>query len=87
MKSGKRLSWTSCVALALLSGCVGVQVREVKIPIPTPCVTAIPPRPASAFDKLPLEVTLFEAVQALLVDRQRMGAYVLSLEGMLEACR
>lgn len=87
MKRNGRLSWTCFVALGLLSACTHTQIREVKIPIPVPCVTSLPDKPASALDSLSLEVTLFEAVQALLVDRERMGAYALSLEGVLEACR
>lgn len=87
MKSGKRLSWTYCAVLALLSGCMHTQVREVRIPIPVPCVTEIPVRPALTFEKLPKEAPVFPQVQALLVDRERMGSYEKSLEALLEACR
>ena len=75
------------VALVLLSGCVGPQVREVKIPVPVPCVTVIPERPASSLDALPLEASIYESVQGLLVDRLRMGRYVGELEAVLEACK
>lgn len=71
----------------LLSGCAGPVVLEVKIPIPVPCVSAIPVRPESALDRLPLEASVFESAKALLVDRERIGAYTGNLEALLEACR
>lgn len=75
-------------AFALLSGCVGIgEVREVRIPIPTPCVSAIPSRPESALDKLPPNATVYDAVQSLLVDRERIGNHVTTLEALLEACK
>ena len=84
---GNMRSWSLFAALAFLSGCGGVQIREVRIPIPTPCVAQVASRPDSAFAALPLEAPVFDSVQSLLTDRERMGAYAMSLEALLEACK
>jgi hypothetical protein len=78
----------SCfAALAFVSGCATSQIREVKIPIPVPCITAVPTRPASAFDGVPIDAPVFDQVRGLTLDRERMGAYVGEMEAVLEACK
>jgi hypothetical protein len=79
--------WIYCAALVALSGCVGSQVREVKIPIAVPCVSQVPLRPSLLFETLPNDAPVFPQVQALLIDRERIGSYVGRLEAILEACK
>jgi len=62
-------------------------VREVKIPIPVPCVSQVPVRPESALDTLPVETSLFDAMRAFMDDRDRLTSHAETLEALLEACR
>lgn len=88
MKPVKRPLLALFAALGLLvSACAHTEIREVKIPIPVPCVTVAPTRPASAFEGVPPDAMVFDSVQALLIDRERMGAYVGEVEALLEACK
>ncbi len=85
---GNRRRWISCAALGLLaSACAHAPVQEIRIPIPVSCVTTLPTAPVSAFEALPQELSVFQAVQALLIDRERRAAYTQGLEAVLEACR
>ena len=79
--------WSLFAAIALLSGCSGIQTQEVRVPIPTSCVTQIPRRPLSSLDGLPIDSPVFDSVQSLLADREQMWAYATSLEALLEACK
>ena len=87
MRHGKLRCLSCFVALVVSSGCATTQIREVKIPIPVPCVTAVPTRPASALDGVPLDAPVFDQVRGLTLDRERLGAYVGELEAVLEACK
>ena len=83
--------WIYCVAIVVLSacgwGCSMLPVREVKIPIPVPCVSQVPLRPESALDKLPAETPLFDAMRAFMDDRDRLRSHTDTLEALLEACK
>ena len=87
MRHGKLRCLSFFAALVVSSGCATTQIREVKIPIPVPCVTVAPARPLSAFDAVPIDAPVFDAVQGLLIDRERIGSYVGELEALLEACK
>ena len=73
------------IVAAMTSSCSTIQT--VKIPIPVPCVTAIPSRPESMLDKLPQITPVYDAVQALLVDRERVMVHIGELTAILEACK
>lgn len=74
--------FTSIVAL---SGCA--TTTTVRVPVPVPCVTEIPPQPVSEFDALPENAPLFTYLQSLLIDRERDRAHIGELRGILEGCR
>jgi len=87
----RSLGYFAALALVTSACAHGLTITEVKVPIPVPCATEVPNRPGSAWESLdpddPAETTVFESVQALLVDRERMGAYASELEALIEACR
>jgi hypothetical protein len=58
---------------------------EVRIPVPVPCVQAVPERPALAWDAL-ADAGIYEQVRALLIDRGRLVAHVDELRAELTGC-
>lgn len=63
-----------------------VRTVEVKIPVPVPCVTAIPARPR--FDTLAdiLMLRNADAALALMTQHNVLAAYVGELEAVVTAC-
>jgi hypothetical protein len=63
-----------------------VVVREVKIPTPVPCRVALPAKPAYAADTVSLDGTIFDLVQALLIDREQRKGHEAELEAAAKSC-
>lgn len=84
----------SLVLAFVLTGCAATTAR---IPIAVPCVSDLPPTPASEFSALPpldhnaplgtALSQLDDAIRALLIDRERDRAHIGELRGILEGCR
>lgn len=83
------------IALALLAlilaGCASTPttrtvVQRVEIPIPIKCKVQLPERQESVVLSLPLTATLYEQVQALLIDLENTRLHADRLESALKAC-
>lgn len=74
-----------------LAGCATpeprVVTKEVRVPVAVTCAPPTPPAPAYAADAAPLDGTIFDLVQALLIDREQRKMSELSLRAALEGCR
>jgi len=77
------------VALGLLSGCAGtIEVpKEVRVPVPVPCVDRPPERPSLMSDEELLALDDFGLVAALARDRRVRQGYISELEATVEGCR
>lgn len=76
------------VVCLLVAGCASTPPPlpvEVRVPVPVPCVSAIPARPALAWDDL-VDARVYEQVRALLIDRGRLVAHVDELRAVLGVC-
>ena len=82
-----RMLWI-LVSSLLLAGCSAPLPRtvEVRVPVPVPCVSEIPARPALAWDDL-AGAPVYEQVRALLIDSGRLVVHSDELRAVLEACR
>lgn len=81
------------VALALV-GCASAPrrdapppVREVRVPVMVPCVTAPVVKPPFAVDALPLGSDVWAQMKALRAERLQRKGYEFELETALDACR
>lgn len=74
---------------ALLSGCQAtIPVPEVvKVPVPVPCVAAIPTRPATTSDSDLRAMDDYGLVLSLAADRRALLGHVDALEAVLQGCR
>ena len=74
-----------------LAGCAHrrslVVTQEVRVPIAVVCTPAIAAPPAYAADAVVLDGTIFELVQALLIDREQRKAREAELSAAVEGCR
>lgn len=77
------------VAIPLLASCSSVQPlpAEVRIPVPVPCITTLPERPALISDAELQALDDRKFVIALGLDRLHRMAYQAQLEAVLEGCR
>jgi len=78
----------SLAVAVLLSGCGSTPPapQRVEIPVFTPCVKAVPQRPAYEFDKLTPVATDGEIVLALARDWSRGRKYDVELEAVIAGC-
>lgn len=77
------------VALALLlAGCAGLPdaPREVKIPVPVPCLSELPTKPVFVTDAELLAMPDAAFVIALAADRLERAKYMAVTEALLLAC-
>ena len=74
------------VALAALSGCASTMPENVNIPIPVPCIDAMPQRPALYTDADLLKLVDTDFIIALGIDRQQRVKYIGELEAVLQGC-
>jgi len=79
------MKWTLAL---LLAGCGSAPLapQRVEVPVLTPCVKAVPQRPAYEFDQLTPVVTDGEIVLALARDWPRGRKYERDLEAALAGC-
>lgn len=77
------------ISYLLVVGCASAPPAtvEVKVPVPVPCVTAVPARPEYEFGKLTLAASEGEKVLALARDWPRGRAYEGALEAVIAGCR
>lgn len=72
-----------------LAGCgsaPGVEVQEVKVPVPVECREPIPDRPAMPTDALAEDADPFELLRAALAEIDRREGYEIRLLAALLAC-
>jgi len=63
-----------------------VVVQTVKVPVSVPCKVALPAKPAYAADTVSLDGTIFDLVQALLIDREQRKGREAELEAAAKSC-
>lgn len=85
------MRYAACLLASLLvASCATpeprVVVREVKVPVSTPCTVRLPEKPAYAADAVNLDADIFTLVQAILVDRETRKAREAELEAAATAC-
>lgn len=77
----------SCLGSFWLAGCGSLPTTvEVKVPVPVPCLSQAPVRPAFPADGLTGSEDLFTLGQTLWADRLTRRAYELELEAALSGC-
>lgn len=81
------------VAALVMTACAGREarptpppVREVKVPVLVPCITAMPAKPAFAVDALPLGSDVWQQMAALRAERLQRKGYEQELEAALTGC-
>ena len=76
-------------ALGLLSGCASTieAPREVRVPVPVPCVERAPEKPGLMADEELLALDDYGLVIALARDRRLRQGYEATLETVIEGCR
>lgn len=82
------LAGTIAATLAL-AGCATherVVTREVRVPVSAPCLTKPPGQTSYAADAVSLDGTIFDLVQALLIDREQRKVSELNLRAALTGC-
>ena len=76
----------SCVVLLAGCGSAPLAPQRVEVPVFTPCVKVVPPRPAYEFDQLAPAATDGEMVVALARDWPRGRKYEVELEAAIAGC-
>lgn len=77
----------SIIALSsVLSGCASTMPETVNIPIPVPCIDAMPQRPLLATDADLIKLVDTDFIIALGIDRQQRVKYIGELEAVLQGC-
>lgn len=76
------------VGCLLLAGCAGGirQPSEVLVPVHVPCVGSLPEKPVSEFENA-AELSMFEQVRSLLIDREQDKIYKAELEAVIAGCQ
>ncbi len=90
MKIANLTKLASWGGVALLAGCASAPrpaTQTVEIPVFTPCVKEVPPRPDYEFAKLSLDAADGEKVLALARDWPRAMKYGGDLEAVIAGCR
>jgi hypothetical protein len=88
----RRLAGASaaCGLLVALAACAHAEprtvVQRVLVPTPVPCRVALPARPSYAADTVSLDGTIFDLVQALLIDREQRKGHEVELEAAAKSC-
>jgi len=81
----------SCAVAVALTGCAHQEPRivtqQVRVPVAVACAPKTSTAPAYAADNVPLDGTIFDLVQALLMDREQRRGRELELQAALAACR
>lgn len=79
---------TKISCLSLFAGCQSIPdaPKEVLVPVPTPCVTALPDRPRFISDAELKQLPDGAFVIALGIDRRQNERYRAELEAVLSAC-
>ena len=72
--------------LLLLSGCASTMPETVMVPVATPCLDAMPDKPALYTDADLLKLPDTDFIVALGIDRQVRRKYIGELESVLQAC-
>jgi hypothetical protein len=76
------------VLLPLLAGCETTAWRpvEVRIPVPVPCIAALPDRPATTPDDALKAMSDYRLVLTLAADRAALRGHVEELRALLAPC-
>ncbi|MEK9809116.1 MAG: hypothetical protein VW362_01615 [Candidatus Nanopelagicales bacterium] len=83
-------TWAIVTGMALgIAGCSSVPEvpREVRVPVPVPCIERPPVRPSMMSDQELLALDDYGLVVALARDRRVKQGYIVELEATLEGCR
>jgi len=80
------MTLTSIFMAFIISGCASTMPETVNIPIPVPCVDAMPQRPALATDADLIKLVDTDFIIALGIDRQQRVKYIGELEAVLQGC-
>lgn len=83
------------ILLLLLAGCQTPEPRiltikepiEIKVAVPVPCISDVPPRPALMKDQDILALGDYQAILALRRNLLQMEAYLAELQAILLGCR
>lgn len=77
------------LAASLAAGCAADPPlpREVKVPVPVPCITQVPARPDLQPDAWLAELDDYQLVLELARDRRLRQAYQAELEAAIAGCR
>jgi len=70
-----------------LAGCATPAPETVRVPVPTPCVSAAPARPTTTTDAQLGALDDYAFVLSLALDRRALLGYAAELEALVEACR
>jgi len=83
-----RIVWI-LVSCAVLAGCSSVPTapREVRVPVPVPCIEQAPQRPSMLSDAEMLALDDYGLVLALARDRRVRQGYQATLEAVVQGCR
>lgn len=86
VKRQTRRTLESVAMILLVSGCASTMPETVNIPIPVPCIDAMPPRPALYTDVELIKLVDTDFIIALGIDRQQRVKYIGELEAVLQEC-
>lgn len=77
------------LATLILSGCAAVppEVREIKVPVPVPCMISAPSKPSMPIDAISkYENNVFTIVKNLLAEIELRKGYETVLESAIASC-
>ena len=79
----------AALPLLLLAGCATAPAlpERVEVPVPVPCVSAMPVRPDLVTDANLRAMTDYQLVLALWRDRMQRRQYEAEVEAVIAACR
>lgn len=81
-------SLAASLAVLLLGACASqIQLpKEIRIPVPVPCLDALPPEPMVSTDEQLLAMGDFELVLVLAADRKALEVSYVELRAAASAC-
>lgn len=86
-----RRAWLGVLLLIVvlaIAGCSSLPVpREIRVPVPVPCIDRTPERPSMLSDQELLALDDYALVVSLARDRRIRQGYEAELEATLEGCR